>query len=151
MAFLDPLQNIYGVEGQDAVEARLREAAAAFDDLFENCRNTRQVATQASIVSGIDLAIDGAPDGLECDVHFYAATDRPVDILEKLVKFVAQRCQVNSNCHSFRHVVQKTPCLLAGLTLQGVASYSRKKKSSSQKGRYFSQRCTRSKVSKGKL
>lgn len=65
--FLDKYQNIYGTDVQDAVEARLREAQPTFDDLFENCRNTRQVAIQASIISGIDLAIEGAPDGLECD------------------------------------------------------------------------------------
>jgi hypothetical protein len=65
--FFDKYQNIYGTDVQDAVEARLREAQPTFDDLFENCRNTRQVAIQASIISGIDLAIEGAPDGLECD------------------------------------------------------------------------------------
>ena len=84
--FLDPLQNIYGVEVQEAVEERLKEAAAAIDDLFENCRNTRQVATQASIVSGIDLAIEGAPDGPECQVHLYSVQNNPVDALERLVK-----------------------------------------------------------------
>lgn len=65
--FFDKYQNIYGTGVQDAVEARLREAQPTFDDLFENCRNTKQVAIQASIISGIDLAIEGAPDGLECD------------------------------------------------------------------------------------
>lgn len=65
--FFDRLQNIYATEIQDAVEKRLAEAQPAFDDLFENCRNTRQVAVQASIISGIDLAIDGAPDGPACD------------------------------------------------------------------------------------
>src|SRR5205807_617354 len=39
--------------------------------LFENCRNTRQVAVQASIISGIDLAIDGAADGPECENIYY--------------------------------------------------------------------------------
>ena len=42
--FLDRNQNIYGVEVQDLVEKRLAEAQPTFDDLFENCRNTRQVA-----------------------------------------------------------------------------------------------------------
>lgn len=65
--FLDRNQNIYGVEIQGRVERRLAEAQPAFDDLFENCRNTRQVAVQASIISGIDLAIEGAPEGPECD------------------------------------------------------------------------------------
>ncbi len=65
--FFDRNQNIYNVDVQDRVEKRLAEAQPAFDDLFENCRNTRQVAVQASIISGIDLAIEGAPEGPECD------------------------------------------------------------------------------------
>ena len=69
--FLDREQNIYGSDIQDQVEKRLSEAVPAFDDLFENCRNTRQVAVQASIISGIDLALDGAPDGLPCDNIYY--------------------------------------------------------------------------------
>ena len=68
--FLDPLQNIYSVEIQSSVEDRLAECAPAFDDLYENCRNTRQVAVQASIVSGIDLAVAGAPDGPEAKIHY---------------------------------------------------------------------------------
>lgn len=65
--FFDPLQNIYGTDVQDMVEKRLREAQPAFDDLFENCRNTRQVAVQASMISGIDLALESAPEGPPCD------------------------------------------------------------------------------------
>src|SRR5690606_38113857 len=44
--FFDPQQNIYGADVQAQVEGRLSEAAPAFDDLFENCRNTPQVAVQ---------------------------------------------------------------------------------------------------------
>lgn len=69
--FFDRSQNIYGTDVQDRVEKRLAEGQPAFDDLFENCRNTKQVALQASIISGIDLAIDGAPDGLECANIYY--------------------------------------------------------------------------------
>lgn len=69
--FLDPLQNIYGTKFHEQVEARFKEAQPAYDDLFENCRNTRQVAVQASITSGIDLALDGAPDGPECGHVFF--------------------------------------------------------------------------------
>jgi hypothetical protein len=65
--FFDRNQNIYNLDVQDRVEKRLAEAQPAFDDLFENCRNTRQVAVQASIISGIDLAIEGAPEGSECN------------------------------------------------------------------------------------
>lgn len=69
--FFDRMQNIYGTDMQDRVDKRLAEAQPAFDDLFENCRNTRQVAVQTSIISGIDMAIDGAPDGLECENIYY--------------------------------------------------------------------------------
>lgn len=69
--FLDENQNIYGSDVQDLVERRMAEAQPAYDDLFENCRNTKQVAVQASIVSGIDLAIDGAADGLPCENIYY--------------------------------------------------------------------------------
>lgn len=69
--FFDRHQNIYGTAVQDLVERRLAEAQPAFDDLFENCRNTRQVAVQASIISGIDLALEGAPEGPACDNVYY--------------------------------------------------------------------------------
>lgn len=83
--FLDPLQNIYGVETQARVNERLAEGAPAFDDLFENCRNTRQVAIQASIVSGIDLAVAGAPDGPECRVHYYSEVDEGVARIDEII------------------------------------------------------------------
>ncbi len=69
--FFDRYQNLYGTDMQEQVEKRLAEALPAFDDLYQNCRNTRQVAVQASIVSGIDLALDGAPDGPECENIYY--------------------------------------------------------------------------------
>lgn len=69
--FFDRHQNIYGTAVQELVEKRLAEAQPAFDDLFENCRNTRQVAVQASIISGIDLALEGAPEGPACDNVYY--------------------------------------------------------------------------------
>lgn len=71
--FLDPLQNIYGKLSESA-EQRLAELSIAYDDLFENCRNTRRVAIQASIMSGIDMAIDGGPEGLPCDAVYYTDT-----------------------------------------------------------------------------
>lgn len=83
--FFDPLQNLYGSEIQDQVEGRLAEGYPAFDDLFENCRNTRQVAVQASIVSGFDLAITGAPDGPACDNISFSS---PEDGLKKLQDLV---------------------------------------------------------------
>lgn len=72
--FLDPQQNIFGNVMLNEVQRRLEEAQPAFDDLFQNCRNTREVAVHASIVSGIDLAIEGAADGIPCG-NVYAADD----------------------------------------------------------------------------
>ncbi len=74
--FFDPMQNIYGGDAQDMVKSRLERAHPAFEDLYENCRNTKEVALQASIISGIDLAFAGAPDGPRCDnVWFTDAAD----------------------------------------------------------------------------
>ena len=88
--FFDPLQNIYGAELQGEVEDRLKESQPAFDDLFENCRNTRQVAVQTSITSGIDMAVDGAPDGPACDnIYFKNQTSfvaQLTELIEQLVK-----------------------------------------------------------------
>ena len=84
--FFDPLQNIYGVDVQNAVEKRFAEAQPAFDDLFENCRNTSQVATQASIISGIDLATEGAPNGQPCDNVYYTDQRSFVTLFSNLVK-----------------------------------------------------------------
>lgn len=67
--FLDPMQNIYGKDADDA-EKTLREAGYAEYDLYENCRNTRQIAIQTTIVSGIDMAISGAPDGPDGECVF---------------------------------------------------------------------------------
>jgi hypothetical protein len=69
--YLDPKQNIYNVETVKEVEDRLAEGSPAFEDLHDNCRNTRQVATQASIISGIDLSIEGAIDGQPAEIHWY--------------------------------------------------------------------------------
>jgi hypothetical protein len=83
--FFDRLQNIYGTDVQDQVERRLAEAQPAFDDLFENCRNSRQVAVQASILSGIDLALDGAPDGPPCDNVYFKDAKQLQSLLENTV------------------------------------------------------------------
>ncbi|WLI87841.1 NERD domain-containing protein [Massilia sp. R2A-15] len=89
--FFDRLQNIYGTEIQDAVEKRLSEAQPAFDDLFENCRNTRQVAVQASMISGIDLALEGAPDGASCDNVYYPDSASFAGIFKQQVRNLLQR------------------------------------------------------------
>ncbi|MBX7512987.1 DUF2075 domain-containing protein [Qipengyuania sp. GH38] len=84
--YLDPKQNIYNVETVTEVEDRLSEGAPAFDDLYDNCRNTKQVATQASIVSGIDLAVEGAPDGQPAQIHEYDDDNDAVAQLENLLE-----------------------------------------------------------------
>jgi superfamily I DNA/RNA helicase len=84
--FFDPQQNLYGSDVQAEVEGRLAIGAPAFDDLFENCRNTRQVAVQTSIISGIDLAITGAPNGLPCDNVYYATTEEGIASLNSTVR-----------------------------------------------------------------
>ena len=84
--FLDPQQNIYGEATQTAIADRLGGYAPALDDLFENCRNTRQVAVQTSIVSGIDLPVAGAPDGPEAEVHHYPTPEVAIELLETLIR-----------------------------------------------------------------
>ena len=84
--FLDPQQDIYGEATQAAAAARLDRCVPAIDDLYENCRNTRQVAVQTSIVSGIDLPVTGAPDGPEAEIHHYTTSAEAAGILENLVR-----------------------------------------------------------------
>ena len=84
--FLDPQQNIYSEAIQSAVADQLDGYAPAFDDLYENCRNTRQVAVQTSIVSGIDLPVAGAPDGPESEVHYYSTREEAVEVLADLIR-----------------------------------------------------------------
>jgi hypothetical protein len=72
--FLDPLQNIYG-KHSDAAMAVLQEAGFASYELYENCRNTREIAVQTSIISGVDMALDGAVAGLPCECVYYADED----------------------------------------------------------------------------
>lgn len=89
--FIDPQQNIYGVEEEKAVEERLKQCGPAFEDLFENCRNTREIAVEASIISGIDLAIEGAPSGLPAQVHHYSEDAEGRAILESLLGDLLER------------------------------------------------------------
>lgn len=84
--FLDPLQNIYGDTIQSTVNDRLAGYAPAFDDLYENCRNTLQVAVQTSIVSGIDTPVAGALNGPETVLHYYSTQENAVKTLESLVR-----------------------------------------------------------------
>lgn len=68
--FLDPLQNIYGAQTNKAMSI-LKQAGYAEYELIENCRNTREVAIQGSIISGIDVAIESAIPGVQCDCIYY--------------------------------------------------------------------------------
>lgn len=88
--FLDPLQNIYGSDAERAVEERLASAFPVHDRLEDNCRNTKQVAAQTSIISGIDMAINNAPDGLECENVNYStrsdALNKLAELIQKLLR-----------------------------------------------------------------
>lgn len=84
--FHDPNQNLYDTDVRQACEVRLAGGHPVRELLEENCRNTRQVATQASITSGIDLPTAGAPEGPDCDLTFYGSR---ADGLSKLESAVA--------------------------------------------------------------
>lgn len=88
--FLDPNQAIYAEE-EDDVYARLKAAHPAYDDLFQNCRNTREVAIQASIISGIDLELNGAPKGLPCPPVYYSTLADCVAKLSALIDELLSR------------------------------------------------------------
>ena len=113
--FLDPLQNLYGSDVEKQVQLRLKEAYPAFDDLFENCRTTKQVAVQTSIVSGIDLPVVGAAEGLECELIIY---DNEQDALKKLEELI--RNLINDDVRPQDIVILSTRrrerALIAGMT-----------------------------------
>jgi hypothetical protein len=71
--FLDPAQNIFGKQPEDA-DKLLLDVGYTLDELFENCRNTSRVAAQTAIISGIDMATEGAIDGPSCDCVFFRDT-----------------------------------------------------------------------------
>jgi hypothetical protein len=83
--FLDPQQNLYSSDVQLAVQQRLATSYPVLDRLEDNCRNTRQVAAQASIISGIDLAMTNAVDGLPCDNVYFGSRADGLAKLEELV------------------------------------------------------------------
>lgn len=78
--FLDPNQNIYDKSLERAEDFMSGIAFAKFD-LNTNCRNTRQVAVTASIVSGIDLPLEGVTDGPEVKPIYCSGRD---DMLAKV-------------------------------------------------------------------
>jgi Nuclease-related domain/PhoH-like protein len=78
--FLDPQQNIYGAMSVQA-EQRLERVSIARDELVDNCRNTREVAYQTSILSTLDVAVEGAPTGPSCECRFYGT---PADGISRI-------------------------------------------------------------------
>lgn len=84
--FLDPKQNIYDISEQEKVQDRLRGGAPAYDDLYQNCRNTAEVATQSSIISGIDVATSGAAKGPACDNVYYSSAADFKKQFEKVIR-----------------------------------------------------------------
>jgi hypothetical protein len=85
--FLDPMQNIYGKDAEVASQRLEQTTSFTWDELYENCRNTRRVAVQTSIMSGVDMAIEGTPEGPPCDVHWYRDQ---ADLLRKLDSHVVE-------------------------------------------------------------
>jgi hypothetical protein len=113
--FFDPQQNLYSSAVQKEVETRLKEAHPTFDTLSENCRNTKQIAVQTSIISGIDVPIAAAVDGPNCELTYYS--DR-ADALAKIETLVADL--VSADVRTENLVILSTRklenSLLAGLS-----------------------------------
>jgi len=87
--FLDPMQNIFHGESEHLIEDRLLESNPTVDELYENCRNTKSIAIQASIISGIDVPVEGAVSGPESEIHYFEGRQnckrRIEEVLQKLL------------------------------------------------------------------
>ena len=88
--FLDPQQNIYG-SLSDQAESRLERVSFARDELLDNCRNTREVAYQTSIISTLEVAVEGAPSGPACDCIFFGSVEDGLSLLEGQVRLLMSR------------------------------------------------------------
>ena len=88
--FLDPQQNIYGSLSDEA-ESRLERISFARDELLDNCRNTREVAYQTSIISMLDVAVEGAPSGPACNCVFFESVQDGITLLEGQVRLLISR------------------------------------------------------------
>jgi hypothetical protein len=123
--FLDPLQNVYGGLSGEA-ESRLDKLSFTRDQLTDNCRNTRDVAVQASILSMMDLPISGAPKGPPCKVIYY---DRSADCVELLTEEVAKMLQqdvrvsdmVILSTRTIQNSLISSNSKIAGLDIRSVA------------------------------
>ncbi|MFO1465374.1 MAG: NERD domain-containing protein [Steroidobacteraceae bacterium] len=69
--FQDPLQNIYGKDSDTAL-GWLEDIGFARYELSENCRNTRQIATETGLVSGLDVSVGVAAVGPPVKEVFYS-------------------------------------------------------------------------------
>lgn len=68
--FQDPLQNIYGKDSESALDW-LEDIGFARYELSENCRNTRQIAAETSLVSGLDVSAGATASGPPVNEVFY--------------------------------------------------------------------------------
>lgn len=114
--FMDPLQNIYREELTEVVQKRLTATFPVYDTLPENCRNTRQVAVQASIISGIDLETFGAPEGPPCENIYYRS---PAHFREELEGSVARLVRGHTPPHQIAILSTKRreKSLVAGMEM----------------------------------
>lgn len=69
--FFDPKQDIYGKLSEEAQD-RLADIGYASFELTANCRNTRPVATETSIVAGFECATEDAIDGPVCRTVYFS-------------------------------------------------------------------------------
>lgn len=83
--FVDPRQDIYG-ELSDEALGRLREIGFASYELTANCRNTRPVAIETSVIAGFECAMEDAIDGPACKLIAYRDA---IDFEEKIAAEVA--------------------------------------------------------------
>jgi len=134
--FLDPMQNIYGKEAEE-MEVRLREAGFAEYELSTNCRNTKEVAVLASIISGIDMALEGAIEGPVCECVHYS---EKADFLRKFENEVRILLDADVNP---KDIVILSPrrlenSLLAGVSIVAGVPLQDMSENASVKGIHFS-------------
>ena len=88
--FVDPNQNIIG--GITPTALRRLEAAAPVEwPLTVNCRNTKPIAVQVALLSGIPLSEVLAPDGPASELTWYtSADDQRKKISERLLRLQSE-------------------------------------------------------------
>jgi hypothetical protein len=112
--FMDPLQNIFSGTGEEAIDLLAGYGFARFD-LTVNCRNTRGVAVTTSIISSIDLPLEGAVEGGRCEIRFSESREILTRELEKtLEKLLAQGVRRDD-------IIILSSCRFENSTLSGVS------------------------------